>query len=121
MRIGQNVLNLLKEQSKKQSELAEYLNIQPSTINGWRQENRNPSSELIIPICEFLAISPYYLLTGKEQPPNIQEETANEPLNDDEKNLIDIYRSLDDESKIVVKAEAVKERRRDNPNPNVNR
>ena len=66
MTIGNRVLALLKEKGLKQKDLAEYLHTGSSTINGWKSENRNPSSELIVPICEFLGISCEFLLTGEE-------------------------------------------------------
>lgn len=67
MRIGQRVFDLLEKQSKKQVELANHLGLTTSTVNGWRQENRNPSSDLIIPICKFFNIAPEFLLTGEER------------------------------------------------------
>ena len=66
MTIGERVLDLLKEKGGRQKELAEALGIGESTVSQWGKPNRNPSSELIIPICEFLNVSPHYLLTGKE-------------------------------------------------------
>lgn len=44
------------------------MNTKPSTVNGWKNTNRNPSSDLIIPICEFLGVSTDYLLTGSDTP-----------------------------------------------------
>ena len=57
MRIGERVHFFLEQKGKNQAQLAEYLGTSRSTINGWKQPNRNPSSELIVPICEFLGIS----------------------------------------------------------------
>jgi transcriptional regulator with XRE-family HTH domain len=42
------------------------LGVGTSTVHGWRQDNRNPSSELIVPICDFFGITTNYLLTGKK-------------------------------------------------------
>lgn len=67
MTIGNRVLVLLRENGLKQKDLAEYLHTKPSTVNGWKAENRNPSSDMIIPICEFLSVSPVFLLTGKQE------------------------------------------------------
>lgn len=66
MTIGNRVLTLLNDKGLKQKDLALYLGTKPSTINGWREPNRNPSSDLIVRICEFLGVSCEYLLTGKE-------------------------------------------------------
>lgn len=67
MTIGNRVLDLLSEKGLKQKDLAAYLGTKPSTVNGWREPNRNPSSDLIIRICEFLNVSCNYLLTGEEK------------------------------------------------------
>ena len=67
MTIGERVLSLLKESGKKQKELAEFIGAGTSTISQWKDGNRNPSSELLIPICEFLGVSVEYILTGNDQ------------------------------------------------------
>lgn len=78
MSTGARVLKTLSKQGKTMSELANYLGTAPSTINGWKKENRNPSSEIIIPICEFLNISVMYILTGETQYEDIPfEKTVN--------------------------------------------
>lgn len=66
MTIGNRVLEILNKKGLKQKDLAIYLGTKPSTVNGWKEPNRNPSSELIVRICEFLNVSYEYLLTGKE-------------------------------------------------------
>lgn len=92
MTIGNRVLYLLKKNGLKQKDLAEYIGTKPSTVNGWKQENRNPSSNLIIPICEFLNISIIYLLTGIEENNNneINEKllTSFQQLNEDNQDII---------------------------------
>lgn len=92
MTIGNRVLYLLKKNGFKQKDLAEYIGTKPSTVNGWKQENRNPSSNLIIPICEFLNISIIYLLTGIEENNNneINEKllTSFQQLNEDNQDII---------------------------------
>lgn len=71
MTIGNRVLEILNEKGLTQKDLAQYLDTKPSTINGWKEPNRNPSSSLIVRICEFLEVSYEYLLTGKEAPSTI--------------------------------------------------
>lgn len=66
MTIGNRVLALLNEKGLKQKDLADYLGTKPSTVNGWKETNRNPSSDLIVRICEFLNVTYEYILTGKE-------------------------------------------------------
>lgn len=66
MTIGNRVLDILSKKHIKQKDLADFLDTKPSTVNGWKEPNRNPSSELIVRICDFLGVSYEYLLTGKE-------------------------------------------------------
>lgn len=67
MTIGNRVLSLLNEKGLKQKDLADYLGTKPSTVNGWKESNRNPSSDLIVRICEFLNVSYEFILTGTEK------------------------------------------------------
>lgn len=77
MTIGNRVLELLALKGLRQSDLAEYLGTKPSTVNGWKESNRNPSSDLIVRICEFCGCSYEYLLTGKEGlPRDLSEDDA---------------------------------------------
>lgn len=66
MTIGNRVLELLEAKKLKKKDLAAFLETTPSTISGWKEPNRNPSSDLIVRICEFLGVSYEYLLTGTE-------------------------------------------------------
>lgn len=74
MTVGQRVLEILSKKNKTMSQLARHLGTTPSTINGWKQPNRNPSSEILIPICEFLDVSVMYLLTGEKEYTNKEEK-----------------------------------------------
>lgn len=61
-----------------------------STVSQWKSPNRNPSSELLIPICEFLGVSVHYLVTGEE---------GDEPsLTDVDRELIGWLHKLDPET-----------------------
>lgn len=86
MRLGLRVLELLHERGLKQADLATFLKTKPSTISGWKLENRNPSAEMIIPICEFFSVTPTFLLTGKDD----------KTLSIRESELINIFRTLPD-------------------------
>lgn len=70
MKVGQRVIELLRKKGLEQKELALFLGTKPSTVNGWKAENRNPSCDAILPICEFLDVSPTFLLSGKEDTEN---------------------------------------------------
>ena len=87
MNISQKVQDELKKHNLTQKQLSNHLSIATSTINNWIKLNRSIPAEYIIPICEFLNITPYYLLTGKEK-----EEFENIP----EQELLESYRKLSD-------------------------
>lgn len=87
MNISQKIQDELKKRNFTQKELANHLSIATSTINNWIKLNRSVPAEHIIPICEFLGVTPYYLLTGKEK-----ESCDNIP----ERELLENYRKLSD-------------------------
>ncbi len=74
MRIGEKVHQLLKKTGKKQSELAQYIGTSTSTVNGWKEANRNPSSDVLLPICEFFQIDLYELYEIKRHSFSKEEE-----------------------------------------------
>lgn len=98
MSIGNRVLAILKEKGLKQKDLAEYLHTGSSTVNGWKSENRNPSSDMIIPICEFLSVSPIFLLTGEEDNPYTDVSPP-----DIDPQLLQLIRELDREQQIELR------------------
>lgn len=74
MSIGERIANLLKEQNKKESDLAKYLNTRQSTVQNWTRRGTNPSAEMIVPLCTFFGVTPNYLLTGHEvEPPKVEQ------------------------------------------------
>ncbi|MBE5977839.1 MAG: helix-turn-helix transcriptional regulator [Paenibacillaceae bacterium] len=91
--IGKRVHVLLNEQGKRQKDLADFLGTATSTVHGWKQGNRNPSSEVLLPICEFLDISLEYLLTGKERN-TVKQIGNNNDLSIDETDLLSYFREL---------------------------
>lgn len=77
MKIIERIFQIMKLKNIKNIELAEKLNINKSVVSNWKSRNTNPPSEMIIPICELLNISPIYLLTGKEDLNNLTDEEIN--------------------------------------------
>lgn len=77
MKIIERIFNIMKANNIKNVTLAEKLNINKSVISNWKTRNTNPPSEMIIPICELLNVSPIYILTGKEDFNNLTNEEIN--------------------------------------------
>jgi len=71
MRIGERIFQIIDNSNKSLTitGLSKHTGIRTGTISGWRKPNRNPSSEYIASICEYLGVSCGYLLTGKEKTP----------------------------------------------------
>ena len=56
-----------------QSQLAEKLNVSPSTVGMYEQGRRAPAIEMLIEIASIFGVSLDYLITGKEYIPIILE------------------------------------------------
>lgn len=74
MTISERIFERLSQLSMTQKEFSEKTGIQPSTISEWKKNKTNPSSEKIMPICEALDVTPYWLLSGID-PAGSREES----------------------------------------------
>lgn len=89
MSLINDILDILGSKNKRQADLCSYLGINTSTMTNWKNRNTDPPSKYIIPICEFLDVTPYYLLTGEEKTSETLENTT-------EQELLESYRKLSD-------------------------
>lgn len=60
--IGNNIQKYRKMKQLSQKELASKLNINPSRLSNWEQDQNNPPADMIADICEALNISASELL-----------------------------------------------------------
>lgn len=67
MSIINKIVDIMDNNNLKQTDLCQYLNINPSVFTTWKSRCTDPPVKYLIQICEFLNVSPYYLLTGKEK------------------------------------------------------
>lgn len=102
MSLINDILDILGSKNKRQTDLCSYLGINTSTMTNWKNRNTDPPSKYIIPICEFLDVTPYYLLTGEEKSPS---------LPDDELELLKYYKELPDreQQRLIGRASALAE------------
>ncbi|MCM1232050.1 MAG: helix-turn-helix domain-containing protein [Ruminococcus flavefaciens] len=70
MSIIDNVLSILEKNGLTQMDLCRAIGVKSSTVTNWKTRNTDPPAKYIIPICEFLNVTPEYLLTGKEKVKN---------------------------------------------------
>lgn len=73
MTINERMFAIMATKGIKDIELVRHLKKTTSLISAWRTRGTNPPAEYIIRICELLEVSPYYLLTGKEDPGTIPD------------------------------------------------
>lgn len=90
MKIINRMFEIMDNNNIKSVDLSNYLNINKSVISNWKTRNTDPPAEYIVPICKLLKVSPYYLLTGKEDISNISE---------DEKSILEKYNILTERNK----------------------
>lgn len=96
MSIIDNMMRLLEEKGLSQADLCKHLGINTSTMTNWKQRGTDPSAKYIIPICEYLNVTPYLLLTGKEKPIDSSDEEL----------LLSYFRELNDKDKGRIIGEA---------------
>lgn len=62
--ILQRVYDTLKEKGLTATQMCTAIGLKQSTLSGWKSNDRQPLSEWIAPISQFLGVTSDYLLTG---------------------------------------------------------
>lgn len=78
-----------------QKKLAAAIGVKAATVSAWRTRDSLPSADLILPICDYLGITPEFLLGGR------QNESW---LRDDERRFLQNYNKISDKNKRVLEA-----------------
>lgn len=112
--IGDTIKLLREERRLSQQALADGLNVKRSTISMWEAGKRAPNDELKENICDFFNVDLNFLYgitdcrnSAREHPENYSNISINNQshyavLDKNEKNLLDIYRDLDDKGQHTV-------------------
>lgn len=113
MQIIERIYKILNEKNLKAKDLAVFLGINQSVLSTWKKRCKNPPSEYIIQICEFLSVSPEFLLTGMDDQTFHKEDTSDHKkieynLNSEEKEIITQWRKLSYEDKVILKGDLYK-------------
>lgn len=112
MTISARLAQLITDKGIRQKDIAEVCNVRPSTVNTWIKTNSESiPSAYIIPISQFLNISPIELLGGDPCTATAAIPDDYVQLNDTEKKLITVWRELEWEGQIVVMNAAISEHR----------
>lgn len=96
MNISKRLFKIMKEKGVKAVEVAKKLNINKSTVSNWKSRETTPPAEYIVPICELLQVSPYYLLTGKEP------AESTEPLTGKKAAILEAYEACSPERQKII-------------------
>lgn len=67
MSIIERMFETLNQKGLKSVDLADVLGVGTGQISTWKKRNTDPPAKYIALICEFLNITPEYLLTGEEK------------------------------------------------------
>ena len=89
------IIELVKKLGKKEIDLAEYLHVPTGSMAKWKYYGGTSYLRYIDQICEFLDTTPNYLFWG-------EEETEGQ-LSYSEKEMIRVYRNLEDGKKKCIR------------------
>ena len=107
----QRMNQALTEKRIQKKVLAEAIGIPATTLNSWINRGGDFPASYVVPVAECLGVHPLWLLTGSDLPtPSIPASYVE--LKEDELFLLESFRALDQEGKIVVANKAVEELRR---------
>lgn len=97
MSICERMFEVMGFKGIKPAELCKKLGIPSNTVTNWSKRNTDPPAKYIVPICELLECSVWFLLTGEETCPP-------EPwLDFMDKELIELFRAQDyDDQKLIL-------------------
>lgn len=109
MTINERLKNLRKEQGLTQTELSKHLKIGQTTIAAYENGMHDPQIFSLLAYAEYFGCSVDYLL-GRENESGNTYVAVNQPLTENEKQLLNIYRFLTDElrSLLIEQAKVIK-------------
>lgn len=97
MTINERLFMLMREQSRKQYELARAVGIPERNVSTWKERGTDPPAKLAVPIANFFGVNVEWFLTGEGI------KTAVKPggsaSSEGELELLRIYNSLDARSR----------------------
>lgn len=95
--INEVIRQLLKEQGKKQRELADYVGVRQNTVSDWIVKDKSPLSNYVYRIRDFFDVSYDYLFTGQEK-----KESSPLELTQGERELFKLVHPLSETDKMKV-------------------
>lgn len=96
MTIIERILETAEIKGIKQADIAKLIDKGTAQITSWKKRGCNPPAEYIPPIAELLGVTISWLMTGAEEGPA--------PLPEDETELLNSYRKLEQRDKKEIRA-----------------
>lgn len=97
MTISERMFSLIDARSDKSAAgLCKILGVGTAQTTSWRQRNADPPAKYLAQICKYLEVSIAFLVTGAE-------DNSAQSFADDEIQLIEKYRKLDEDGKEEVR------------------
>ncbi len=107
--VSKRLNDIIYEKSMTRKEFAAKLGVSPSTVQSWVERGDFPA-RYVIPSCKMLGVTPEYLLSGEGLEIFIPEDYVQ--LDREELLMIEKFRALDAEGRVVVLNKAIEEARR---------
>lgn len=100
------IKELRKEKGISQEELANAINVKNYTIGNWERDRAEPSIEAIMQMADYFEVSTDYIL-GRSNEIGLVQTNAN--LEQDEVQLLDLYRQMNfqDKNQLIGFAKAL--------------
>lgn len=92
--IGAQIRNLLEQDGITQKQLAEFLNISTTTLNGYVQNRRQPDAKTVIRLASYFNTTTDYIYGIT----TLREPLAT-PYNAEERHLINIFRGIPEDKR----------------------
>ena len=99
MGINENIFRILKEKKMTQKKFSELSGISESTISDWKRKGKTPGADKLLIISKTLDVSVNELISVGEKAVEEQVSSADYILNDEEKSLIEMFRSVGTEQR----------------------
>ena len=100
------IKELRKEKGISQEELANAINVKNYTIGNWERDRAEPSIEAIMQMADYFEVSTDYILGRSNEIGQVQ---TNANLEQDEVQLLDLYRQMNfqDKNQLIGFAKAL--------------
>lgn len=95
MTINERLFMLMREQNRKQYELARAVGIPERNVSTWKERGTDPPAKLAVPIANFFGVRVEWFLTGE----GVKNASGAAAPSEGEAEILRIYNALDPRSR----------------------